>query len=128
MTIQTSIPQRAAPSGGQEDVLASFGAAQGASREPQRERVENVTPTTPAGGGGGILVAAVLIFAAVFVAGFMRTRVERGVRRLSRRLGDRAANIDVPLALPLAVADTIRQVLAERRGTASSSGEQPVAT
>lgn len=80
-------------------------------------------PSTTQVAGAGILVAAMALIVTVFVAGFMRTRVERGVRHTYRRLADIADDIDVPLLLPLTIVETIREVLAGRRVMAPPSGE-----
>ncbi len=118
MTTQTSVQQRAAPSVGQVDLPASHGAPQG-----ERDGQENINTAKVA--SISLLVAGAAIIVTVFAAGFMRTRVERGLGRLFSRIADSAAEIEVPLVLPLTIAETIREVLAGRRVMEPPSGEQP---
>ncbi len=136
MTAQTSIQQRAAPSGGQVDLLTSHGAAQAMGQqqpgsftpglgEAQGEHDGHGDIHTAKVASVSLLVAGAAIIVTVFAAGFMRTRVERGLGRLFRRIADSADEIEVPLLLPLTIAETIREVLAGRRVMAPPSEEQP---
>lgn len=63
---------------------------------------------------------AAVVAATLFVAGLMRSRIERVVRRLI----ENAEDIDVPLSLPIAVVETVREVLADRRIVAESSADR----
>ncbi len=136
MTAQTSIQQRATQSGSRVDLRASPSAAQDtsqpqpvnvsqASGEAQGERDGTGNVNTAKVAGVSLLVAGAAIIVAVFAAGFMRTRVERGFRRLFRRIADSAEEIEVPLLLPLTIAEVIREVLTDRRVMTPPSGEQP---
>lgn len=136
MTAQTSIQQRATQSDAPVDLQAPHSAAQGTS-QPQSVSVSHGSGEAQGEGNGtgnvntakvagvSLLVAGAAIIVAVFAAGFMRTRVERGLGRLFRRIAESAEEIEVPLLLPLTIAEMIREVLTDRRVMAPPSGEQP---
>jgi hypothetical protein len=77
-----------------------------------------VIGTTALVAGGVLLVAAGL-----FAAGFMRSPIEQALRRLV----DRIEVIELPLALPLTIAEIIRETRANSRIMAEMRAGQPAA-
>lgn len=58
-----------------------------------------------------LVCAAILAASALFAAGFMRPQLERALRRLFERVVD----MDVPLMLPVYMAEAVQELLVERR-------------
>jgi hypothetical protein len=135
MTVQTSVQQHVAQPDLKEDLLASHSADQSMTREQQQgsiaeglreakgEQDRNVATTTPAVGGVGVLIGVALVIVGVFVAGLMGITTEQAVRRLFRRVVDSSYDINVPLLLPVAVVETVREMLVGRRVMAPPPGE-----
>jgi hypothetical protein len=126
MAVQESAEQRAARTHAQKDLQASQSATQNMS-QPQQEgsvairtsgvpgkqvetqlvgSVEHVARTTTLIAGGAILVAV-----ALFAAGFMRTGIEQALRRFVERVEE----VDVPVLLPVTIAETVRELRTDMR-------------
>ena len=63
---------------------------------------------------------ALLVVITLFVAGFMRIRTERAARRMLEKVED----IEVPLLLPVTIAETAWELVAGRRSITELSAEQ----
>lgn len=59
----------------------------------------------------------ILVASALILAGLMRSRIEHGLRRLV----EKAADMHVPVLLPVAIAETAREVIAGRRAFAEAT-------
>lgn len=127
MAVQPSVQQRATQIGSQEDRLVSRSATPGSIttgvNASEGKQDENGAPSTSEVVGVGVLIAATAIIAGVFGAGFMGKRIEKTVRRLSRRIVDSSYDINIPLMLPLAIAETLREMLVGRRVMAPPRGK-----
>lgn len=140
MAIHASVKQPVAPPSAKNDLLASRGAtpqntitqqqeealaqrespAEGKHGEQQStEHVEHAIETAALLTGGAILVAAIAIFA----AGFMRRPIEQALRRLLYRI--EAA--ELPLALPVTIAETIRELRDSSRIMSEMRADQDAA-
>lgn len=86
---------------------------QGQKRSPST--ANQFARTTARDGGMALLVVITL-----FVAGFMRIRTERAARRMLERVED----IEVPLLLPVTLAETAWELVAGRRSITELSAEQ----
>ncbi|MGZ3581593.1 MAG: hypothetical protein ACXWQR_09490 [Ktedonobacterales bacterium] len=119
MEVQTSVQQRTTQPGGQEDLLApqsdTLGSIATGVNAAEGKQDENDAPSPAQVVGVGVLIAATAIIVGVFGAGFMRKRIEQTVRRLSRRVVDGSYDINVPLMLPVAIAEALREMLVGRR-------------
>jgi hypothetical protein len=82
------------------------------------DTAERVIVTTALVAGGVLLVAAGLV-----AAGFMRSPIEQALRRLV----DRIEVVELPLALPLTIAEIIRETRANSRIMAEMRAGQPAA-
>jgi hypothetical protein len=126
MAVHESANQRAAQPDAQEDLLAPQSATQSMTLPQQDESlVQRESPTQGkqgeqrlAGdaehvGRATVLVAggAILVAVAIFGAGFMRTPIEQALRRLR----DRIAIVDLPLVLPITIAETVRELRTDSR-------------
>jgi hypothetical protein len=67
---------------------------------------EHVARTTTLIAGGAILVAA-----ALFAAGVMRTGIEQALRRFVETVGE----VEMPVLLPLTIAETVRELRTDMR-------------
>ena len=135
MAVQESAEQRAARTHAQKDLQASQSATQNII-QPQQEgsvairksgvpgkqgetqlvgSAEHVARTTTLIAGGDILVAV-----ALFAAGFMRTGIERALRRVV----DRFAEVEVPVVLPLTIAETVRELRTDMRIMSETRADQ----
>ena len=135
MALQESVEQRAARTHIQKDPLASQSATLNMT-PPQQEgsvaiqksgvpgkqgetqlagNAEHVARTTTLIAGGAILVAV-----ALFAAGFMRTGIERALRRVV----DRFAEVEVPVVLPLTIAETVRELRTDMRIMSETRADQ----
>jgi len=74
-----------------------------------------VARTTTLIAGGAILVAV-----ALFAAGFMRTGIEQALRRVV----DRFAEVEVPVVLPLTIAETVRELRTDKRIMSEARADQ----
>ena len=126
MAVHDSAIQRAAQPDAQEDLLASQSATQNMTLPQQDDSCAfRESPTRgkqgehrPAGdtervGRTSVLVAggAILVAVAIFGAGFMRAPIEQALRRLR----DRIEVVEVPLVLPVTIAETVRELRADSR-------------
>jgi hypothetical protein len=126
MAVQESAEQSAARTYAQKDLQASQSATQNMT-PPQQEgsvatrksgvpgkkgetqlvgSAEHVARTTTLIAGGAILVAV-----ALFAAGFMRTGIEQAFRRFVERVEE----VDVPVLLPVTIAETVRELRTDMR-------------
>lgn len=86
---------------------------QGRKRSPST--ANHFARTTARDGG-----MALLVVIALFVAGVMRIRTERAARRMLEKVED----IEVPLLLPVTIAETAWELVAGRRSITELSAEQ----
>jgi len=135
MAVQETVEQRAARTHAQKDPLASQSATLNMT-PPQQEgsvairkseapgkqgetqlagKAEHVARTTTLIAGGAILVAV-----ALFAAGFMRTGIEQALRRVV----DRFAEVEVPVVLPLTIAETVRELRTDKRIMSEARADQ----
>ncbi len=127
MAAQTSIQQRPKPNI-QEDHPATLTMTEVTTENTvQLDRRGAVHDATMLGVRGGkrpvppaerftqstaaLACAAILVISALFIAGFMRPQLERTLRRLIDHIED----MDVPLMLPVYIAEAAQELLAERR-------------
>jgi hypothetical protein len=135
MAVRESVEQRAARTHAQKDLLASQSATLNMT-QPQQEgsiairkrgvpgkqgetqlagNAEHVARTTTLIAGGAILVTV-----ALFAAGFMRTGIEQALRRVV----DRFAEVEVPIVLPLTIAETVRELCTDMRIMSEARADQ----
>jgi hypothetical protein len=135
MAVQESVEQRAARTHAHKDLLASQSATlnvtppqqegsvairksgvPGKHRETQLAgNAEHVARTTTLIAGGAILVAV-----ALFAAGFMRTGIEQALRRFVERVEE----VEVPVLLPLTIAETVRELRTDMRIMSETRADQ----
>jgi hypothetical protein len=135
MAVKESVEQRAARTHAQKDPLASQSATLNMAESQQEGNVatrksgmpgklgktqlagnaEHVARTTTLIAGGAILVAV-----ALFAAGFMRTGIEQALRRFVERVEE----VEVPVVLPLTIAETVRELRSDMRIMSETRADQ----
>jgi hypothetical protein len=135
MAVQESVEQRAARTHAQKDPLASQSATLNMTQQQQEGSVairksevpgkqgkmqlaanaEHVARATTLITGGAILVAV-----ALFAAGFMRTGIEQALRRFV----DRFEEVEMPVLLPLTIAETVRELRTDMRIMSETRADQ----
>jgi hypothetical protein len=125
MAARASVERRLARPDAQEETLASQSATRTSTPQQQEERLARREPQTqekqrerrPAGDAGHmtgttVLVAGgALLAAALFAAGFLRVPIEQALRRLV----DRIEVVQLPLVLPITIAETVQELRANSR-------------
>lgn len=127
MAAQTSIQQRPKPNTRKDHPTSLAVTEVTAENMVQPDRRAAVHDATIIGERGGkrsvpsaegftrstaaLACVAILVVSALFVAGFMRPQLERILRRLVEQIED----MDVPLMLPVYIAEVAQELLTERR-------------
>ncbi|HEU5442016.1 MAG TPA: hypothetical protein VFU88_22235 [Ktedonobacterales bacterium] len=106
------IPEREMTQPQQVRPIAEYAAAQPEKRPTPA--ATNRATTVALQVGVPILVASALI-----LAGLMRPRIEHGLRRLV----EKAADMHVPVLLPVAIAESVREVINSRRAFAETTAD-----
>lgn len=126
MAVHESANQRAAQPDAQAELLAPQSATQNMTLPQQDESLAQ--RESPMQGKQGdhrlacdaahveratVLIAggAILVAVAIFGAGFMRAPIEQALRRLRERI----EIVDLPLVLPITIAETVRELRTDSR-------------